>query len=146
MGSRSWDSSRDHSQESQEHQDRTQRKERSKDKRQSTIVQNNVSGSSSLHGIKKSSVKTTSKYETLKDMLYELRQCSFKEQYGDLLHRILTFIDTNGEPPRQFVVPCKWNAQSSMRGSSKMGKSGSQFNSGGASPPSSDDSSSLDGA
>ena len=84
-------------------------------------------------------------YETLKDMVFELRQCRFKEQYEDLLHRILTFIEANGVAPRQFIVLCKWNSRSSVRGSSKMSGSGSQFNSGGGSPPSSDDGSSSDG-
>ena len=85
------------------------------------------------------------KYETFKDVVFELRQCSFREQYENLLHSILTFIEANGEPPRQFVVPCKWSSQSSMRCSSKTSKSGGQFNSWEASLPSSDDRSSSDG-
>ena len=106
------DSSRDQSQEEQDDQDRTCRKEHRKNKTQSTIVHDNVTGSS----IKKSSSKKHKRmnsvhYETLKYMMFELRQCGFKEQYEYLFHRMVTFIEANGVPPRQFVVPCKWNSR-----------------------------------
>ena len=63
------------SQEEQEDQDRTHRMERHKDKRQSTIVHDNVTSSSSSHGIKKSSLKrhkkmASVKYETVTDMVF----------------------------------------------------------------------------
>ena len=71
-GSRSWDP-RVQSTEKQEDQNRTYRKERHKDKKQSTSVHDNVIDSS-LHNVKKSSRKKHSKmssvHYTLKDMFF----------------------------------------------------------------------------
>ena len=83
--------------------------------------------------------------DILKDMVCELRQCIFREQYEDLFYKPLTFIQANGVPPKHFVMPCKWSYRSNVHGSSKTIRSGSRFQRGGGSLHTSDDGSSSDG-